>query len=302
VLRHLLDAPTAGAVPPATRAWAEVGAVLLALEHGDSDAELPRARSALATFAALDDLSGQLAAHNQLVALYHSDGAFDLARAHGEASLALATRAGRRRDQLVASTNLTWHDIRTGELAVARARLARVRTLAYELGEHRLESLALANLAEVERLDQRFEDAVRIGRHAARVLEKQGDPRHRRSTLGTVALALAESGRDAEAKNLLASLRAANTGSGDGIFAMIEAYLALRAGDRAGAARWFGAARQTLVGQPDVRDTVEALVGFVATASDPAAAALARSELEAVCRTSAVVLLPRDRSLLAGGA
>jgi hypothetical protein len=79
---------------------------------------------------------------------------------------------------------------------------------------------------------------------------------------------------------------------------MVEAYLALRAGDRETAATWFGAARETLVGRPDVRDVVEALVGLVATAADDAAAARARAELTAVCEASAVTLLARDRALM----
>jgi tetratricopeptide (TPR) repeat protein len=296
LLRRLLDVADA---EPRVRAWADLGTALLALEHGDGIAELPRARSALSTFVTLEDVGGQLAAHTQLVALYHSDGAYDLARSHGEASLALATRSGRRRDQLVASTNLTWHDIRTGDLRAARQRLAALRTLAGELGEQRLESLALANLAEVERLDRRFDDAVRTGRQAVRALEQQGDPRHRRNTLGTVAIALAESGRAPEARELLASLRsAASGGTGDGTFAMIEAYLALGTGDRWSAAQWFGEAQSALVGQQDVRDTVEALVGLAATAPDPDVATRARAELAEICRSSAVTLLPRDRLML----
>ncbi len=150
-----------------------------------------------------------------------------------------------------------------------------MRTLASELGESRLASLALANLAEVERLDGHFPEAITIGQRAATVLEQQGDPRHRRSVQGTVAMAMAESGRDVEATELLGALRsAAEEGIGDGTFAMIEAYLALYAGDRITAAARFAAARETLVGQQDVRDMVEALVGYAATVPDQAEARL----------------------------
>jgi predicted ATPase/DNA-binding XRE family transcriptional regulator len=298
MLRRLLASPVVEATDRAVRAWAQIGVCLLALEHAEGRNELPGTRQALATFTELDDVSGQLAAHTQLVAVYHSDGAYDLAREHCEAAFTLAKAAGRRRDVLVASTNLTWHDIRTGDLSAARSRLAALRPLASELGEHRLASLALANLAEVERLDRRFDDAIRIGQRAVGVIEQQGDPRHRRSVLGTVAMALAESGRAPDARDLLASLRAADSGgSGDGTFAMIEGYLALGAGNRAGAARWFASARQSLIGHPDVRDVVEALVGLASTATEPAEAL---AELDAVCNSSAVTLLPRDRALLAG--
>jgi predicted ATPase/DNA-binding transcriptional regulator YiaG len=299
ILIGLLNLPEAATADGATAAWAQIGATLLALEHGEGAAELDGTRRALAAFVALNDIGGQLAAHTQLVALYHSDGAYDLARAHGETAFEVATKANRRRDVLVASTNLTWHDIRTGDLAAARTRLAALRVLAGEVGEDRLASLALANLAEVERLDRRYPDAIAIGQRAAAVLEQQGDPRHRRSVQGTVAMAMAECGRVEEAAELLAALRsAAEDGSGAGTFAMIEAYLALYAGDRIRAADRFAAAAGRLAGQQDVRDRVEAMVGYAATIADPGLAAAARAYLAAVCATSAVTLLPKDRALL----
>ncbi len=303
ILRRLLAwaiGATSEEIDPATVAWAQIGATLLALEHREGEAELAGTRRALATFAELNDVSGQLAAHTQLVALYHSDGAYDLAREHGEASFALATAANRQRDILVASTNLTWHDIRTGDLARARTRLTALRTLAGELGESRLASLALANLAEVERLDRRFAEAITIGQRAAIVLEQQGDPRHRQSVQGTVAMAMAESGRPNDARELLKSMRStSDDGTPDGTVAMIEAYVALASGGRSAAAGRFAAARETLVGRADVRDMVEAMVGYAATVADETEARNARADLEAVCATSAVTLLPKDRALLA---
>jgi predicted ATPase len=299
ILLRLLGLPEIASADPATVAWAQIGATLLASEHGEGAAELAGTRRALASFIVLGDIGGQLAAHTQLVALYHSDGAYDLAREHGETAFEVATRANRRRDILVASTNLTWHDIRTGDLAAARTRLGALRVLAGELGEHRLASLALANLAEVERLDRRHPEAIAIGQRAASVLEQQGDPRHRRSVQGTVAMAMAECGRAEEARDLLEALRsAAEDGSGAGMFAMIEAYLALSTGDRGRAADHFATAVTHLAGQQDVRDRVEALVGYAATVAGAARAAIARTELAAVCATSAVTLLPRDRALL----
>ena len=103
--------------------------------------------------------------------------------------------------------------------------------------------------------------------------------------LFTVAIALAESGRAEEATELLGALRAAavDPAGSEGAIAMVEAYLALHFGDRASAAWWFAAARQTFVGQPDVRDVVEALVGLAATADDDAISARAVAELTAVC-------------------
>ena len=306
IIRRLLDAPETADADPAERAWAQLGVSLLAGEHGDALVELASTSIALATFARLEDVGGQLAAHTQLVAVHHSAGAYESAREHGEAAFALATRTGRRRDVLVASTNLTWHDIRTGDLAAAGRRLTSLRKLAAELGEDRLAALALANLAEVARLDGRYADAVTTGRQAVAALDQHGDPRHRRSALLTVGIALAESGRPDEATELMATLREATVDSAgtEGGIALVEAYLALHVGDRASAAWWFAAARQTLVGQPDVRDVIEALVGLVATADDAAAVSRAQAELTAVCETSAVTLLARDRRLIdraAGG-
>ncbi len=109
---------------PATVAWAQIGATLLALEHREGAAELAGTRAALATFAELKDVGGQLAAHTQLVALYHSGGAYDLAREHGEAAYALATLANRRRDVLVAlhESHLARHPYRQPRRGTLSAR------------------------------------------------------------------------------------------------------------------------------------------------------------------------------------
>ena len=136
-----------------------------------------------------------------------STGGYDEARRHGDAVLALATRTGRIRDMAVAQNNLTWHEIRTGDLAAARRRLAAVDRLAAQCGEDRLRALARANLAEVARLDRRYDDAVTLGRRAIVALEQLGDPGHRRRVLGTVGLALAQSGRADEALEVLSQLR-----------------------------------------------------------------------------------------------
>ena len=62
----------------------------------------------------------------------------------GEAALALARRGGRTRDMAIAENNLTWHEIREGDLAAARRRLAAVDELAGDCGELRLRAVALA--------------------------------------------------------------------------------------------------------------------------------------------------------------
>src|SRR5690606_28339987 len=115
-LRRLLDDPRTADVAPALRAWAQVGLAQLANEHGEGVAELAATESAVAEFRRLGDVTGELAASNVLSALCLADGRHEDARRHTAAALAVATRAGRVRDQAVAQTNLTWHDIRTGDL------------------------------------------------------------------------------------------------------------------------------------------------------------------------------------------
>lgn len=296
VLRRLLADPRSADASPAVRAWAHLGVCVLAAEHGEGWTELASAGTALETFVALDDVGGQLAARTQLVALYHGHGAYAMAQEHGEAALALATSSGRTRDVLVASTNLTWHDIRTGKLDAARRRLIAVQKLAAEVGDHRLRALAHANLAEVARLDGQYADAVATGRAAIALLEQLGDPRHRCQVYTTIGLALAQSGHPGEARRIIAEI--SETEYAGGGLAMIEAYLALAEGDRRAAIRWFSAARAALTDQHDVRDVVEALVGLAAATEDATGSALVRVELLEICQASAVQLLPRDQALL----
>lgn len=300
ILRRLLADPRSDDVEPAVHAWAHLGMCVLATEHREGWSELPSAREALETFVRIRDVGGQLAAHTQLVALYHGHGVYEMAQEHGEAALALATRNGRPRDIIVASTNLTWHDIRTGQLDAARRRLTAVQKLAVEAGEDRLRALAHANLAEVARLDGQYADAVVAGRRAIELLEQLGDPRHRGQVFTTIGLALAQSGHPIEARRVIAEINDGQTVSerAEGGLAMIEAYLAFAEGDRAAAARWFGRAKEALTGHHDVRDVVEALVGLTASIEDAASSASARAELLEICQVSAVKLLPRDRALL----
>jgi hypothetical protein len=107
----------------------------------------------------------------------------------------------------VAQNNLTWHEIRSGDLHAARRRLAAVDRLSAQCGDDRLRALARANLAEVARLDGRYVDAVMLGRRALSALAGLGDPGHRRRVLGTIGLALAQDGRLEEAVAVLRELR-----------------------------------------------------------------------------------------------
>jgi predicted ATPase/DNA-binding XRE family transcriptional regulator len=293
-LHRLLDDPRTADADPTVRAWAQLGLAQLAAEHGEGPAELPEVEAALATFSRYRDIAGELAARTQLCVLHQASGDQEAARRHGTAALALATRYGRKRDVVVAQNNLTWHEIRRGNLVGARRRLTAVQRLAGEVGEDRLRALAHANLAEVARLDGRYADAVAAGRRAAVQLEELGDPGQRRRTLATVGLALAESGRTAEAEGVLAEL------SDDGKAALIEAYLARVTGDLSVAAERFVAAAAALNGQHDVRDVVEALVGAAASSSDPRRREKLLADLDELCHRSQISLLPKERALLSG--
>lgn len=329
-LRRLLDDPRTADADPIVRAWAQVGVAQLAQEHGAGPQELPAVRAALAQFQRAHDVVGELTARSVLCALLTATGEHDEARQHGAAVLDLATRTGRTRDMAVAQNNLTWHEIRVGDLTTARRRLAAVDRLAAQCGEQRLRALARANLAEVARLEGRYADAVRQGRRAVAALVDLGDPGHRRRALGTVGLALAQDGRIDEAVAVLAELRAHRpTGAGwdpgvsgdptaasdaglaarawaaestapeDATCALIEATLAVRRGDREWAAEWFAAAAQSAADSRDLRHLVEALVGLVAVTDDPAAQAAARQRLDQVCRRGGITLLPAERAQLA---
>jgi predicted ATPase/transcriptional regulator with XRE-family HTH domain len=300
-LRRLLDDPRTADADPADRAWAQVGAAMLAAEHGAGRQELPSVESALASFLGLGDVSGELAARNQLCALWIATGGYDEARRHGAAALALATRTGRTRDMAVAQNNLTWHEIRTGDLPAARRRLAAVDRLAAQCGEDRLRALAGANMAEVARLGGRYDDAVTLGRRAIAALERLGDPGHRSRVLGTVGLALARVGRADEATQVLAQLRAAEAaGVSDveGPSAAIEATLATRRGDLELAAEWWNVTAQAYAGGRDLRDLAEALVGLAAVTPDPVACRAVVDRLAEVCKEGGITLLPGERALV----
>ena len=291
-LRRLLDDLRTADAEPTVRAWAQLGVAQLAAEHGDGLAELPEVEAALTTFNRCDDIAGQLAARTQLCVLYQAAGDPEAARRHGTTVLTLATRFGRTRDVLVAQNNLTWHEIRLGNLVAARRRLTAVQRLASEVGEDRLRALAHANLAEVARLDGRYADAVAGARRAIASLEELGDPGHRRRALATVGLALAQSGRVAEAEGVLAEF------TDDGMVALIEAYLARAVGDRPTAVERFLAAAEALNGQHDMRDVVEALVGAAASTDDADRRTKLLEELDELCRRSRIRLLPAERAAL----
>jgi len=305
-LRRLLDDPRTADADPVLRAWAQLGVAQLAAEHDAGPSELPAAEAALATFREQGDVSGELAARNQLCALWMSTGGYDEARRHGAAALALATRMGRTRDMAVAQNNLAWHEIRTGDLAAARRRMAAVDRLAAQCGEERLRALALANVAEVNRIDGRYEDAVKMGRRAIAALERLGDPGHRARVLGTIGLALALADRPDEAFETLTQLRAAAVpresttdavaSDVQGPSAMIEATLAAKRGDRVLAAEWFGVAVQAYAGGRDLRDVAEALVGLASVTDDPDARAGVLTRLEAVCKEGGITLLATERA------
>ncbi|MFY1688980.1 ATP-binding protein [Plantactinospora sp. WMMB782] len=316
-LRRLLDDPRTADAEPAARAWAQVGVAQLAQEHGAGPQELSTVEAAVETFRRLADVSGELAARNVLCGVWTALGGHDEARRHGEAALELATRTGRVREMAVAQNNLTWHEIRVGDLVAARRRLAAVDRLAGECGEERLRVLARANLAEVARLEGRYADAVRQGRRVVAALADLGDPGHRRRALGTVGLALTQDGRLDEAAAVLAELRARKAGEAgpaelesepsrpdeipprdDGICALIEANLATQRGDREWAAEWYAAAVRACEGSRDLRDVAEALVGLVASTDDPVARATAVRRLYQVCREGGIVLLPGERALV----
>lgn len=298
-LRRLLDDPRTADAEPAVRAWAKVGIAQLAHEHGAGQQELPAATEALEDFQRIGDLGGELAVRSLLCALCMGGGGYDQARRHNEAVLSLANRAGRVRDMAVAQINLTWHEIRAGDLAAARRRLAAGDRLAAQCGDLRLRALAGANLAEVARLGGRYDEAVARGRRAVAALRELGDPGHRRRVLGTVGLALAQAGRADEAAGVLAELRLPGVPD-DGESAAIEANLALCRGDREVAAEWFTVSAHAYTGKHDLRDVAEALVGVAASTDDPEARARALRWLDAVCREGGITLVARERDLLAG--
>ncbi|SBT49912.1 ATP-binding protein [Micromonospora auratinigra] len=309
-LRRLLTDPRIADADPVLRAWALVGAARLALEHGAGPAELPSARAALATFRAAGEVTGELSARSVLCALLPAIGAYDEAREQAQALLEVATRHGRSRGAAVAQTHLTWHDVRTGDLAGARRRLAAVDRLAAECGDERLRLAARADLAEVTRFEGRFADAAAQGRRVAAALAELGDPGQRRRALGTVGLALAELGRAAEALAVVAELRPTRPVPGqrstarpgeartrrpeDAVCALIEGHLARHRGDRELAAEWFTAAAEAAAEGGDRRDLIEALVGLAASTADVAVL----DRLDRALRSTGFRLLTREEDLL----
>ena len=199
----------------------------------------------------------------------------------------------------VAEHNLTWHEIREADLPAARRRLAVVDELAGSCGEDRLRAVALANLAEVARLDGRFDEAVRLGRSAVTQLAGVGDPNHRRRVMATVGLALAASGRLDEAEEVLAELwpPGAPDFPPDGPAAVVEGAIALGRGERKRAAESFARAVAAYEGGHDPRDVLGALVGLVAaTRAEARHAALVR--LNDFREAVGITLLPREVALL----
>jgi tetratricopeptide (TPR) repeat protein len=297
-LRRLLGDPRTSDADPHVRAWAKVGLAQLALEHGAGAEEIGTATAAVAEFEQLGSVSGQLAAHTQLASLWMTTAGYGEARKHGEASLALARRSGRIRDMAVAENNLTWHEIREGDLAAARRRMAAVDELASQCGEERLRAVALANLAEVARLDGNPEEAERLGRSAMPELERIGDPNHRRRLLATLGLALVDAGRVDEAAEVLERLRPPSELPADGPAAVVEAAIALRRGDRKYAAECFARAAEAYEGAHDPRDGVEVLIGLIVSTPDQDERRAAVRRLVELCRSGGITLLPRERERL----
>jgi len=297
-LRRLLADPRTADADPEVRAWAKVGAAQLAIEHGAGAEEIDSAVAAVTEFERLGSVAGQLTAHTQLAAMWMTTGSYDEARRHGEAALDLARRTGKTRDIAVAENNLTWHEIREGDLPAARRRLAAADQLASECGEERLRAVALANLAEVARLDGRPAEAERLGRQALTELARVGDPNHRRRVLATIGLALAESDRADEAQEVLDRLRMAEDLPPDGPAAVVEGAIALCLGEQKRAAECFTRAAEAYGGAHDPRDVVEALVGLIVSTPDVDERAAAVRRLSELCRAGGITLLPRERDRL----
>ncbi|GAA2368394.1 helix-turn-helix domain-containing protein [Dactylosporangium salmoneum] len=296
LLRRLLDDRRTRDCDPGVRAWAQVGAAMLAMAHGQGVRELCATEAALQVLAGRGDVAGELTARALLAGIWQALGGADEARRHNEVVLGLAIRAGRPREIAVAQNNLAWTDILAGDLTTAARRLAGAGRRAAEAGDARLRALTEANLAEVARLDGRFDEAVDLARGAAAAIGEVGDPIHRVRVLGTLGQAFAEAGRPDEAARVVSEL-AAVPGSA-GTTAMIEGYLALSRGDRPAAAGAFQSAADLLAGRDDIRDVLEALTGLAASA-DPPRRARAVEDLTGLRERARMALLPRERRLLA---
>ncbi|HCU49962.1 MAG TPA: XRE family transcriptional regulator, partial [Micromonosporaceae bacterium] len=211
-------------------------------------------------------------------------------------------KTGRVRDMAVAQNNLIWHDLRTADLVSAQKRLAAVERLSVRCGEHQLRALARANLAEVLRLDGRFDESIRVGLQSAEMLAEVGHPMQRRRLQGVLGLSYALGGRLDEAEKVLAGMRtqlptAEERGPDeDWDCAMVEATIASQRGQRLLAAAWYATAAQSNDGLSDLRDTAEALVGLVATSDAPGPA---RVQLDELCQRAGITLTSRELALLA---
>ncbi|GIJ27769.1 XRE family transcriptional regulator [Micromonospora qiuiae] len=288
LLRLLADPRTADA-DPALRAWASLGVALLADEHGAAGEEVRSARVALEAFRRLNDVPGEVEARMVLGALLAATGRTDQARDQAETVLAVATDGGLTRQMAVAQHHLAWHEIRVGELAAARRRLATVDRLSGQCGERRLRVLARGTVAEVLRLEGRYAEAVDEARRVLSALADLSPPGQRRRVLGTLGLALAQDGRAVEAARVLVELRPLGATG-----ALVEGHLALHRGDREVAAEWFAAAAETVGADRTRRTVVEALVGLAVSTSDPTVL----ERLDLVCRETGIRLLRPEEELL----
>jgi len=302
-LQRLVDDPRTADAEPTVRRWAQLGVAQMATEHGAGPQELHRAELALEEFVRAGDVTGELAARNLLLVVQQGLGAYGEARRHGEAALAVATRAGRVRDMAVAQNNLIWHDLRAADLTAAQRRLAAVDRLSVRCGEHYLRALARANLAEVLRLDGRYEESIQVGLQAADMLAEVGHPGQRRRLLGVIGLSYALNGQLEQAEKTLGELRgmlpsSSETGEFDDDWdcSMIEATLARMRGQRMLAAAWYQAATRAIDGLTDQRDRAEALVGVIGTSDDPEPA---RAELDELCFSAGITLTALERKQLA---
>jgi len=296
-LRRLLDDPRTADADPALRAWAKVGLAQLAAEHSTAVEEIAAATAALREFDQLGDVAGQLAAHAQLAALWMNAGGYDDARRHGAAALTLARRSGRLRDLAIAEHNLTWHELREGDLPAAKRRLAEVERLAGRSGEYRLRAVAVGHLAELARLDGDLTEAVRLGERAIAELAAVGlaAPAHRRRVLATIGLARAEAGQVDDAAEILAELEPP---ADDFAAAVLAGSVALLRGEPKWAAECFARAAAAHEPGDDPRDQVIALLGLIGSTPDRDERRAAVQQLGDLCRGAGIALLPRERERL----
>lgn len=298
-LRRLLADPRTDRADPGVRAWASLGLAQLAYEQGDGEAERAAAQTALDIFAARGEVSGQLAAGRTLSAICVAAGEYDQARTYALRVLATAERHGRRREAALIQLMLAWHDLRMGELASARHRLAAADRLGAEAGDPWPRALAVAGAAELFRLAGRGEQALATGQRALVQLGQLGDAGHRWRVLGTIGQALASLGRVAEAEQVLVRLRGeAKRAPVTGVCAAIEARLALARGDRILAMEWFTAAATAYRTGSDRRELLEVLVELACLVDAERRRELL-AEAQELCRRDGFTLLPRERARLA---